>query len=346
MKAAVFYGPGDMRVEEVATPKCPPGGALVKLAGSMICGSDIKIYNSGHPNIKPPHIIGHESCGTIVELKSAAGNHKVGERVTVETSIPCGKCNNCHHGWFNICENLLGISQNYNGVFAEYIAIPAQAVDMGNLLSTPESLTDEEVCLSEPLACVINGQDLVNIRPGETVLIIGAGPIGLLHAELAKFNGARVILAEYAANRLLMAKEFGYPHYIDTSKENFIEETLRITGGRGSDVAIVTAPVREPMEKAAEALAFRGRLSLFGSLKKGDSIISLDSRTIHYKEITVVGASSSGTIHMKRALDILARGIIDSKRIVTHRIPLDRIVDGIKFGMEGKAIKVYLDTSL
>jgi L-iditol 2-dehydrogenase len=219
-------------------------------------------------------------------------------------------------------------------------------MNMGNLITAPESLTDEEVCLSEPLACVINGQDLVNIRPGETVLVIGARPIGLLHAELARFNGARVILAENSANRLQMAKGFGYPHYIDTGKDDLVEKARRITGGRGANVAIVTAPARDPMEKAVEALDFRGRLSLFGSLKKGDSFITFDSRTIHYKEITVVGASSSGTIHMKRALDVLSCGVIDSKRIVTHRLPLDKIVEGIKLGMEGKAIKVYLDTSL
>jgi L-iditol 2-dehydrogenase len=346
MKAAVFYGPGDMRIEEAPTPECPPGGALVKLSGSMICGSDIKIYNSGHPNIKPPHITGHESCGQIVELKTTAGNHKIGERVTVQTSIPCGKCDNCHHGWFNICENLQGISQNYNGVFAEYVAIPEQAMNMGNLITAPENLTDEEVCLSEPLACVINGQDFLHIKPGENVLIIGAGPLGILHAELAKYNGARVILAEKSKTRLEMAEAFSYAAYINTDKDNLIEETMRLTGSRGADVAIVTAPVRTAMEQAVETLDFRGRLSFFGSLKKGDSNITIDSRSIHYKELVLYGASSSGTIHMKRALNILAGGVIDSKRIVTHRLPLDKIVDGIKLGMEGKSIKVYLDNSL
>jgi L-iditol 2-dehydrogenase len=346
MKAAVFYGPGDIRVEEVPTPECPPGGALVKLSGSMICGSDIKIYNNGHPNIKPPHITGHESCGHLIEMKAEISGFKIGDRVTVQTSIPCGSCNNCHRGWFNICENLKGISQNYNGVFAEYVSIPGQAVKMGNLIKAPDSLTNEEVCLSEPLACVINGQDFLSIKPGENVLVIGAGPIGILHAELAKYSGARVIIAEKLPARLDMAKKFSYPAYIDTGRGNLVEETLRLTGGRGANVAIVTAPVREAMEQAAGALDFRGRLSFFGSLKKGDSNITIDSRPVHYKELVLHGASSSGTIHMKRALGILAGGVIDSKRIVTHSLPLEKIVEGITLGMEGKAIKVYLDNSL
>jgi L-iditol 2-dehydrogenase len=346
MKAAVFYGPGDMRVEEVPLPECPPGGALVKLSGSMICGSDIKIYNNGHPNIKPPHITGHESCGRLVEMKAEIPGIKIGDRVTVQTSIPCGSCNNCHRGWFNICENLKGISQNYNGVFAEYVAIPEQAVKMGNLIKAPDSLTDEEVCLSEPLACVINGQDFLSIKPGENVLIIGAGPIGILHAELAKYSGARVIIAEKSPSRLEMAKGFSYSAYIDTGKYSLVKETLSLTNGSGADVAIVTAPVREAMEQAVEALDFRGRLSFFGSLKKGDSNITIDSRPIHYKELMLYGASSSGTIHMKRALGILAGGVINSKGIVTHRLPLNKIVEGIKLGIEGKGIKVYLDNSL
>jgi L-iditol 2-dehydrogenase len=346
MKAAVFYGPGDMRVTEVPTPECPSGGALIKLSGSMICGSDIKIYNNGHPNIKPPHITGHESCGHIVELKTAIGGYKVGDRVTVQTSIPCGRCGNCHRGWFNICENLLGISQNYNGVFAEYVAVPEQAVNMGNLIKAPDGLTDEEVCLSEPLACVINGQDFLNIKPGENVLVIGAGPIGILHAELARHNGARVIVAEKSKTRLEMAGAFAYPSYINTDKDSLIGETLRLTDGRGADVAIVTAPVREAMEQVVEAVDFRGRISFFGSLKKGDSNITVDSRPIHYKELVLYGASSSGTIHMKRALRILSGGIVDSKKIVTHQLPLDKIVEGMQLGMEGKAIKVYLNNSL
>ena len=347
MKAAVFHGPNDMRVEDIPIPQCPDKGALVKLSGSMICGSDIKIYKNGHPAVHPPHIIGHESCGRIVELGDIAGDYHVGDRVTIQTSIPCGKCKNCHRGYFSICENLLGISQNYPGVFAEYVAIPEQAMNMGNLIKAPDCLTDEEVCLSEPLGCVINGQDQLDIRPGEEVLIIGAGPIGILHAELARASGAgRVILAEKSANRLEMAKRFSYSDYVDTGNFGLVEEVLRLTHGRGVDVAIVTAPAREPMEQAAETLDFRGRLSLFSSLGKGNSAITIDSRPIHYKELKVIGSYSSGVIHMKRALNILSTGMIHSKEIITHRLPLDHIVEGIRLGADGLALKVYLNNEL
>lgn len=347
MKAAIFYGPKDIRVEEIPLPKCPKKGVLVKLLGSMICGSDIKIYKNGHQAINPPHITGHESCGKIIELGDVDDNYKIGDRVTIQTSIPCGKCKNCHKGHFNICENLLGISQNYPGVFAEYVAIPEQAMNMGNLIKVPENLCDEEVCMSEPLACVINGQEQIDIQPGEQVLVIGAGPIGILHSELAKVSGAgRIMIADISATRLEMAKKFGYSDYINTSERSLVEEVLSLTNGRGVDVAIVTAPAREPMEQAVQVLDFRGRLSLFGSLVKGNSTISIDSRPVHYKELRIIGASSSGTIHMKKALSILETGAINTKDIVSHRLPLDKIVEGITMASEGKALKVFLNHEL
>ncbi len=347
MKAAIFYGPNDMRVEEIPRPECPKKGALIKVSGSMICGSDIKIYKNGHPAINHPHILGHESCGEIVALGDLDEDYAVGDRVTVQTSIPCGKCKNCHRGYFNICENLLAISLNYPGVFAEYVAVPQQAINMGNLIKVHASLSDEEVCISEPLACVINGQEQVEIQLGEEVLVIGAGPIGILHAELAKMSGASsVIIAEKSPMRLEMAKKFGYSDYIHTEGCDLVEEVRRITYGRGVDVAIVTAPAKEPMEQAVELLDFRGRLSLFGSLVKGKSRISIDTRPIHYKELKVIGASSSSVIHMQKALDILKTGAINTKDIITHRLPLDKIVEGIMLGAEGKALKVYLNNAL
>ena len=347
MKAAVFYGPYDIRIEEIPIPECPKEGALVKLSGSMICGSDIKIYKNGHPAVTPPHIIGHESCGTIVEINSKDTDLKIGDRVTIQTTIPCGKCENCHKGFFNICENLKCISLDYPGVFAEYVAIPEQAMRMGNLIKVPDSLSDEEVCISEPLACVINGQELVAIKPGEEVLVIGAGPIGILHAELARASKVRrVIMAENSPVRLDIARKFNYSEYIDTSSNNLVKEVMRLTGNRGVDVTIVTAPTKEPMEQAVETLAFRGRVSLFGSLPKGKSEITIDSRPIHYKELKIIGSYSSSIVHMKKALDILKTGAINTKEIITHRLPLDKIVEGIELGIKGESIKVFLNNNI
>jgi L-iditol 2-dehydrogenase len=344
MNGAVFYGPYDMRVAEIPTPVCPVGGALIKLSGALICGTDIKIYKNGHPRINPPIVIGHEMCGRIVDIDSKDCDLKVGDRVTVQTTIPCGKCRMCHEGFFNICEDLKGISQDYNGAFAEYVAIPEQAMRMGNLIKVSyEDMSDEMVCLAEPLGCVINGQELLDIKPGEDVLIIGAGPIGILHAELARISGAgRVFLAENSINRLNAARHFEFTHYINTDNSNLTDEVMRLTSNRGVDAAIVTAPAKSAMEQAVDALALRGRLSLFASLAKGDSNITIDSRPVHYKELKIVGSSSSAVRHMKKALNILSTGSIKTDKIITHKLPLEKIVEGLELGIKGEALKVYL----
>lgn len=343
MKAAVFYGPGDIRVEEVKNPVCPEGGALIKLHGSLICGTDMKIYKNGHPKIRPPQIIGHESCGHVVEIDSPSYGVKVGDRVTLQTTLYCGKCEMCQRGMFNLCKDVDAISWSYPGTFAEYIAVPERALNFGNLIKAPDNLTDAEVCLAEPLACVINGQQLLKIVPGESVLVIGAGPIGILHAELARISGAgKVVLAENSQNRLAMARKFEYDGYIDTGRSDLVEEARKATAGRGFDVTIVTAPVAPVQEQAFKTLGTRGRLSLFGSLPEGRSQLKIDARNIHYNEIGIFGASSSTTYEMEKALQILASERFRTDLIITDTLPLEKIVEGIQMDCEGKALKVYL----
>lgn len=343
MKAAFFYGSEDMRVLDIPIPACPEGGALVKLNGSLICGTDTKIFRNGHPRISPPQIIGHESCGEIVEIDDKSSPLKIGDRVTVQTSIPCGKCEMCQKGIFNLCETIEAISWNYPGTFAEYVAIPKKAMALGNLVKAPDNLTDEEVCLAEPLACVINAHELIKIVPGESILIIGAGPIGILNAELARISGAgTVIVAQRSPNRLEMAKKFGYTHYIDTGREDLVKEVMRITNNKGVNAAIVTAPEKSVQEQALQTLSLRGRLSLFASLSPDKSGITLDSRLIHYKELTVVGAASSTACQIKKALNILSTKNIRTENIITHVLPLEKIVDGIKMSISGDALKVYI----
>ncbi|MCL2545317.1 MAG: alcohol dehydrogenase catalytic domain-containing protein [Clostridia bacterium] len=348
-KAAVFHGPGDLRLEAVAKPRCPAGGALVRLTGSMICGSDIKIAKGGHPAIAPPRVLGHEGCGVVEEIDikamdGACPGCAIGARVAIEPNIPCGHCPNCQRGRFHICIHSQSLSLHHDGTFAEYLAVPPRALAMGNLIPIGPDISDEQACLAEPLACVLNGQEPLAIRPGESVLVVGAGPIGILHAELALLSGAsNVIVAETSPLRLERAKRFGYTHVVDCGAENLRDAVLAATGGRGADVAVVTAPAREPMEQAVNMLDFRGRLSLFSSLTKDSPAITIDSRAVHYKELRIFGASSSAVRHMKQAIAILRSGRIDASRIVTHRLPLSRLAQSIDLAAGREALKVFLD---
>ncbi|MBB6670797.1 zinc-binding dehydrogenase [Cohnella nanjingensis] len=342
MKAAIFHGPGKMTIETRDIPLCPEGGALVKLFGSTICGSDAKIYRNGHPKIVPPQIIGHESCGQIVEIKAGDSPLKVGDRVTIQTSIPCGSCGMCKRGIYNLCENITAISWEHPGTFAQYIAIPAKAVELGNVVKVPDHLTHEEVCLAEPLACVINSQNFLNIEPGQTVLVIGAGPTGILQAELARLKGAQVIVAQRSERRLQLARQFGYRGYIDTQNGDLVEETMKLTHNRGVDVCIVTAPVQSVQEQALHTLAYRGKISLFGSLGVGKSDLKLDNRLIHYKELSVFGCASSTAHQIEQALNVLATGGIRTSGIITHTLPLDNLVDGINMSINGEGLKIYI----
>lgn len=343
MYAAVFHGPGNIRLERVEKPPCPTGGALIRLTGSMICGSDIKIATYGHPAITPPQILGHEACGVIEQLGGDHPEYQVGMRVAIEPNIACGKCPNCQRGLFHICQHSRSLSLHYQGAFAEYLAIPAQALRMGNLIPIGPEISDEQACLAEPLACCINGQDPLAIRPGESVLVVGAGPIGILHAELATLSGAGVVMvSETSPQRIEIARRFGYTRLIDSTGEDLREAVLAATGERGAEVAIVTAPARAPMEQAVGTLDYRGRLSLFASLPKDMADITLDSRAVHYKELSIFGASSSAVRHMQRALAILRAGRIDADRIVTHRLPLSRLAEGIRMAASGEALKVFM----
>lgn len=343
MKAAIFYGPGDIRVEQFEKPVCPDGGALLNICGTTICGSDTKIYKNGHPKINPPLIIGHECCAEIVEIKAKQTHLKLGDRVTMQTSIPCGSCEMCMKGIFNLCVGIKCISLDYHGTFAQYTAVPAKALEMGNIIKVPENLTDEEVCLAEPLACVINSQNFLNIEPGQSVLIIGAGPTGILQAELAKRRGAgEIFVAQRSANRLKQAQKFNYSAYIDTNKDDLVESIMQLTKGKGVDICIVTAPVHAVQQQAIKTLAYRGKLSLFGSLGVGNSEIAVDSRLIHYKEISVFGAASSTSYQMHQALKILSAGGIRTSDLITHTLPLERIVEGINLSLNGESLKVYI----
>ena len=341
MKAVRFYNQQDIRVEDIPTPQVQPGGLLIKIEACAICGTDLKAYTVGNPRIKPPQTIGHEFVGQIVELGPGVNDYQLGERVTMATSISCGFCPACRSGRTNRCDDLTPVSCDYPGAFAEYLAVPPAGVAGGNVIKVPATL-GEIAALAEPISCAVNAQILSRVKMGDTVVVAGCGPLGAIHTQVARANGAtKIIVTELTAERLRFARDLDVDAIIDVSQTDPVAEVMRLTGGVGADVIMVTAPAAAPQEQALQLACKGGMINLFASLPKGASELKLDARLIHYRELFVSGASDSTPSHVEMAVKLLDKGLI-SESIVTHRFPIDRFMDGLMLMQQGQSLKVLI----
>jgi L-iditol 2-dehydrogenase len=343
MLAAVYHGVGKIKVEEVDKPPLPPGGLLVKVSCCAICGTDYKLLNTENPRFKPPLIIGHEFVGQVVEKDAQVSDFEVGERVTMATTISCGRCELCHRGLGNLCESRICVGTDISGAMAQYLAIPALALERGNVLKVPGNLSDEAASLSEPLGCAVNAQLIAGVGLGQSVVIVGAGPLGFLQAELARANGAlKVYLTQRSEPRLSLAQKLAVDGVIDASAHDPVSEVRRLTQGQGADVVIVTAPNPKAQGEALAMAKKGGVVNLFASLPQDSPYLSINSRLIHYGQISLTGASDSTPYHQKIALELLARGKINTEAIITHRFPLKELERGFEVMREKVGLKVLI----
>jgi L-iditol 2-dehydrogenase len=345
MKAARFYAPGDIRLEDIPDPVAGPGDVVIRVRNCSTCGTDVKISRHGHQNIHPPRTMGHEIAGEIVEVGDGVEVWKVGDRVQVIAAIPCGTCPDCRAGRMTICPNQTSMGYDYDGAFATLCRVPAKVLAVNGLNRIPESVSFAEASVAEPLACVINGQQLARVGDGDDVVILGAGPIGCLHVRVARAAGAkRVFLIDLNEDRLAEAQRLVQPDAVITpSSVNPIERVLELTDGRGVDVAITATAAGAAQEQALQMLARQGRLSLFGGLPKDKPTITLDSNLVHYRELTLVGANGSSPAHNAMALDYIASGRVPVNDLISHRLPLDDVLEAIEIVARGEAIKVTIE---
>lgn len=341
MKAVRYYGKEDLRVEDIAQPTLEKGGLLAKVQACAICGTDLKAYFSGNPRIKPPQTIGHEFVGQIVELGPGTEGFAVGDRITMATSISCGQCSVCRSGYTNRCEQIKPVSYDYPGAFAEYIAVPADGLNGGNVVKVPPSL-GEMAALAEPLSCAINAQILAGVKLGDTVVVVGCGPLGAIHTQVAKAKGAtRIIVTERSAKRLKLAEKLGVHEIIDASKTDPVEAVMDLTNGKGADVVMVTAPAAPAQVQALSMARKGGMINLFASLPKGKSELTIDSRLIHYRELFISGASDSSPYHVQLAVQLLEAGLV-CPEVITHRLPIDQFMDGLMLMKNEEGLKVLI----
>ena len=344
MKVARFYAPGDIRIEEADEPTPAPGELKLRVRACSTCGTDVKIFRFGHHHIVPPRVIGHEIAGEVVEVGEGA-DWQVGDRVQVIAAIPCGRCPDCLRGRQTICPNQESMGYHYDGGFAEYMIVPAKVLAVDGVHRIPEGVDYVSASITEPLACVLNGQEIAGVGEGDTVVVVGAGPIGCLHVRLARARGAaKVHLVELNKSRLALAAGFVQPDAaICAAETDAVDEIRKLTDGRGADVVITAAASGQAQQEATQMAARRGRISFFGGLPKDNPVISLDSNLVHYRELTIVGANGSSPDHNARALDLIATGKVAVADLVTHRMPLKDVLQAIDTVARGEAIKVTIE---
>jgi L-iditol 2-dehydrogenase len=345
VKVARYYAPGDIRLEQLPEPDVAAGQLKLRIRACSTCGTDVKISRSGHPNMTPPQVMGHEIAGEIVGIGEGVDGWSVGDRVQVIAAIPDGTCPDCLAGHQSICPHQLSMGYQFPGGFAEYMIVPRDVLAVDGVTRIPENLSFAEASLAEPLACVLNGQELARVGSGDSVVVIGSGPIGCLHVRLARARGAaRIILIDLNADRLAVAAAIVHPDLtVATDAQDPVATVFEATDGRGADVVITAAASGAAQEQGLRMLARRGRLSLFGGLPKDAPNITVDANLVHYRELTIVGVNGSTPAHNKQALELIASGAVPVADLITHRLPLDQVLDGIEIVARGEAIKVTIE---
>jgi L-iditol 2-dehydrogenase len=340
-----FHAPGDVRVEDAPEPSAGPGQVKLRIRNCSTCGTDVKIFRFGHHHIVPPRVMGHEIAGEIVEVGASVSGWAVGDRVQVIAAVPCGHCRDCSSGRMTVCPNQESIGYHYDGGFAEYMVVPGKVLAVNGLNRIPAAVSFAEASVAEPLACVLNGQTLARVGPGDDVVVIGSGPIGCLHVRLARARGAaRVFLIDLNADRLRLAAELVNPDAsLVGSEVDVVDEVAKLTDGRGADAVITAAASGQAQEQAVQMAARQGRISFFGGLPKDNPVIALDSNAVHYRELTIVGANGSSPAHNAQALELIASGAVPVADLITHRLPLERTLEAFDIVARGAAIKVTIE---
>lgn len=322
MMAAVLYGREHLQVQEVAVPAIDSGDVLVRVRTALTCGTDVKVYRRGYHArmIEPPALFGHELAGDIVAVGEDVRGFHIGQRVVAANSAPCGKCFYCRKNLENLCEDLLF----NNGAYAEYIRIPSRIVQR-NFYEIAPHVSYQDAALVEPLACVLRGLEETGLRAGDTVGIIGLGPIGLMFVRLAKVYGARVIAIGRRPTQLERASYMGADELLTNTDDVDLTPTVRnLTSGRGVDIAIEAVGRPESWEMAVRILRRGGTVNFFGGCPS-DSRIALDTSLLHYSEISCKASFHHTPSHIRRALSLVTDGEITSADFVNRVEPLSNL---------------------
>jgi L-iditol 2-dehydrogenase len=314
---------------------------LVRVRAATTCGTDLKTYERGYHLLNPPCAFGHEFAGDVVSVGPEVRGFEPGMRVVAHNSAPCQRCVYCKNGQENLCDSLL-----FNfGTYAEYIKVPGPIVRL-NTFRVPDHLSYGQMAILEPLVSVVHGQRLIGIQPGERVAIIGVGPIGLMHLQMAIRAGAsKVYVSDFSETRLSVARSLGAAETFDPHRDDPVESIKGLTDGRGVDVAIESAGTKEAWLTAVRAVRKGGRVLWFGGLKRGTAI-ELDTHFIHYGEITLRGTFHGTPLDAQRSYELITSRVVDTRILISGELPLDKVEAALKMMKRGEVVKMLIDPVL
>ena len=342
MNALVVRAPMDYSIERAEVPQTPDGGLLLKVLACGLCGSDLRTLRSGHRKVQLPFTIGHEICAKVEDSgKAYNGPWKIGETLAVSPLVYCGKCIFCLNGDFELCTDYREIAQAWPGGFAEFMALPEEAIKRGTIQLVPEGMDPVHATVVEPLSSCVNAQEKGNISSGDTVLIIGAGPVGTLHLELARARGAdQVIIADISEDRLKLAELYQPDLKINTLKQDLKDEVMKATNGYGPGVIITANPDPATQVQAVELARKGGRILLFGGLPEDKAIPRVNMNTVHYNSLHLIGTTIFAPRHNNVALGMLSDGRISGEKFISHRYKLNGFIEGVQLALDGRARKI------
>lgn len=343
MLAAVLESPGNLVLREMKIPEIDDYSALMRVESVAICGSDSRILHHGNPRVTPPAIMGHEASGIIEKVGRKVTRVKEGDRIALGADVPCGQCSWCRNGLGNNCSVNYAVGYQISGAFTQYMKLPQLLLEEGPVTPIPDGLTYDEAALAEPLACAVNGLEIVNMSLGKTVVLLGLGPIGCMMIDLARAMGAlKVIGVQRSRKRMEIARAYQADVYIASGEEDVVARCLEETGGRGPDVVITTCGAVEAHEQAVDMVAHRGYVNLFGGLPKDARPASISSNTIHYKECFVTGSHGSVPRQHELAVSLIHAGKVRVRPVITHTFPLSEIHKAFEVMESRQGMKIII----
>lgn len=343
MKAVVLSGPNQFGPGMMRKPEINSDEILMKMEKAAICGTDIRILEGKKTkDVRYPSVIGHEMCGNVAEIGSNVKGYSIDEKIAIANVIPCGSCSSCLSGRENACLNRTAIGYQYDGGFAEYVRIPKSCIAAGNVIKLPDHVSFTAGALIEPLACCIRGLKNAQVGLNDTVLIVGAGPIGLMHLQLAKISGAsKVIVSEPNVGRRIKAEALGADLTVDPSSENLADIVLNETDGLGVDVIMVAIGVPAIINSTIKLCKKGGTVCLFAGFS-GSGECTIEANIIHYNEINVCGSTAYKRSDYLAAAEMVKTKKINLDEIATHEFTLDQFMDAYEMTKNGEGLKIMI----